>query len=125
MGKSPDVRWERGGACCSGRENDATSLYFYRARYYSATFQTFVAQDPLGLGGGNANLYTYALNTPTNFTDASGLWTGSIGVVSWQSGYFSIGGSIDLGIHGTACSITVRPLGWEISWPMPAPGGML
>ena len=31
----------------TGRENDGTGLYFYRARYYSPTFQRFIAQDPL------------------------------------------------------------------------------
>jgi RHS repeat-associated protein len=31
----------------NGRENDATGLYFYRARYYSPTFQRFIAQDPV------------------------------------------------------------------------------
>jgi len=31
----------------TGRENDGTGLYFYRARYYSSTYQRFIAQDPL------------------------------------------------------------------------------
>ena len=56
----------------TGRENDATGLYFYRARYYSPTFQRFIAQDPLDFAGGDANLYGYTLNSPTNFRDPSG-----------------------------------------------------
>jgi RHS repeat-associated protein len=52
----------------AGRENDGTGLYFNRARYYSPTFQRFVAQDPIGFDGG-PNLYTYAANAPTFFTD--------------------------------------------------------
>jgi len=35
----------------TGRENDGTGLYFYRARYYNPTFQRFIAQDPIGFGG--------------------------------------------------------------------------
>jgi RHS repeat-associated protein len=30
----------------TGRENDGTGLYFYRVRYYSPTYQRFIAQDP-------------------------------------------------------------------------------
>jgi RHS repeat-associated protein len=47
------------------RENDGTGLYFYRARYYSRTFQRLIAQDPIGLAGGDANLYGYVRNYPT------------------------------------------------------------
>ena len=43
----------------TGRENDATGLYYYRARYYSPTLQRFIAQDPIGFGGG------YAISTYT------------------------------------------------------------
>jgi RHS repeat-associated protein len=31
----------------TGRENDGTGLYFYRARYYNPTSQRFIGQDPL------------------------------------------------------------------------------
>src|SRR5712664_2432649 len=42
----------------TGRELDATGLYFYRARYYSATLQRFISEDPIRLGGG-MNLYAF------------------------------------------------------------------
>ena len=57
----------------TGRENDATGLYFYRARYYNATIQRFISEDPLTLGGGDTNLYGYAGSDPTDFTDPFGL----------------------------------------------------
>ena len=57
----------------TGRENDGTGLYYYRARYYSPTLRRFISEDPRGFGGGDANLYVYALNSPTNFTDPLGL----------------------------------------------------
>jgi RHS repeat-associated protein len=57
----------------TGRENDGTGLYYYRARYYSPTRQRFIAQDPIGLAGGDANLYAYAGDSPIAFVDPFGL----------------------------------------------------
>ncbi|MFY9620674.1 MAG: kelch repeat-containing protein [Pyrinomonadaceae bacterium] len=62
----------------TGRENDGTSLQFNRARYYSATLQRFISEDPLEFEGGDINLYAYTANSPTNFTDPSGLSVGGI-----------------------------------------------
>jgi len=45
----------------TGRENDGTGLYFYRARYYSPNFRRFIAQDPIGFTGGDPNLYGLSL----------------------------------------------------------------
>ena len=39
----------------TGRELDATGLYFYRARYYNPQLQRFVSEDPLRYGGGGPN----------------------------------------------------------------------
>src|SRR5579875_2894593 len=82
-GKSPAVRWNRGGACCSGRENDGAGLYSYRARYYSPTFQRFIAQDPIGFAGGDPNMYRYVYDNPVNGRDPSGrgLIGGGIGLI--------------------------------------------
>lgn len=55
----------------TGRENDGTGLYFYRARYYSPTLQRFISEDP-NLFSGSQNPYVYAFNNPVRFTDASG-----------------------------------------------------
>src|ERR1700691_2296542 len=60
----------------TGRENDTTGLYFYRARYYSPTFQRFIAQDPIDFAGGDPNLYGYVFSGPTNFTDPFGFCVG-------------------------------------------------
>ncbi len=56
----------------TGREDDATGLYYYRARYYSPSLQRFLSEDPIGFAGGDTNLYSYAANSPTNLTDPSG-----------------------------------------------------
>jgi RHS repeat-associated protein len=58
----------------TGREHDGTGLVYYRARYYSPVIQRFISEDPIGFAGGDANLYAYVFNSPTNFTDPSGLF---------------------------------------------------
>ena len=58
-------------------ENDGTGLYFYRARYYSPTYQRFVAQDPIEFRGGDTNLYAYVRNRPTNLIDPRGTCGGA------------------------------------------------
>ncbi len=63
----------------TGRENDGTGLYYYRARYYSPTLQRFISSDPIGLAGG-INTYAYAGSNPFKYSDPTGLvkWTGNI-----------------------------------------------
>ncbi|MGA8367491.1 MAG: RHS repeat-associated core domain-containing protein [Candidatus Acidiferrales bacterium] len=56
----------------TGRENDGTGVYYYRARYYSPTLQRFVSEDPIGIVGG-INKYAYTLSNPTTYRDPSGL----------------------------------------------------
>jgi RHS repeat-associated protein len=56
----------------TGREADGTGLYYYRARYYDAGLQRFIAEDPLGFGGGDVNLHGYVGNAPTNLVDPTG-----------------------------------------------------
>ena len=86
----------------TGRENDGTGFYYYRARYYSSSSQRFVSEDPIlapftpltvgmcrtiktiwllpGMIGEMAspfsqktNPYSYAANDPIQFGDPSGL----------------------------------------------------
>ncbi|HZE69209.1 MAG TPA: RHS repeat-associated core domain-containing protein [Pyrinomonadaceae bacterium] len=56
----------------TGRENDSSGLYYYRARYYSPTLQRFISEDPIGFAGGDVNLYAYVGNNPTSFSDPLG-----------------------------------------------------
>jgi RHS repeat-associated protein len=56
----------------TGRENDPTGLYYYRARYYSPRLHRFLSEDPAGFRGGR-NFYSYVANSPTVATDPLGL----------------------------------------------------
>jgi RHS repeat-associated protein len=55
----------------TGRENDGTGLYFYRARFYSPAMQRFVSEDPIEFLGG-LNLYEYAGSNPIRYKDPLG-----------------------------------------------------
>jgi RHS repeat-associated protein len=57
----------------TGRENDNTGLYFYRARFLSTALTRFISEEPFRHLGGDINLYTYTGNSPTRFIDPSGL----------------------------------------------------
>lgn len=57
----------------TGRENDGSGLYYYRARYYSPLLQRFISQDPIGFRSGDTNLYAYVKNDPLNSFDPLGL----------------------------------------------------
>lgn len=43
------------------------------ARYYHPGLQRFISEDPIGLAGGDPNLYAYVFNSPTDLRDPSGL----------------------------------------------------
>ena len=58
----------------TGREIDATGLYFYRARYYDPTRHRFIAEDPIGFLGGDTNLHSYVFSAPLDFRDPLGLF---------------------------------------------------
>src|SRR5439155_1920634 len=57
------------------RENDATGLYYYRARYYHTTLQRFISEDPIEFGGRDLNSYAFVNNNSINRVDPLGLYT--------------------------------------------------
>jgi RHS repeat-associated protein len=48
-------------------------LEYVRARWYVAGGPGWLSKDPIGLGGGDVNLYRYVGNNPLTFADPSGL----------------------------------------------------
>ncbi len=57
----------------TGRENDGTGLYYYRARYYHPALQHFISEDPIGFYGRDINLYNYVWNNASTYVDPWGL----------------------------------------------------
>jgi RHS repeat-associated protein len=56
------------------------SLVSMRARFYESYIGRFSSQDPLGLLGGQINLYEYVNNAPVSSSDPTGQWW--VGVVA-------------------------------------------
>ncbi|MEH2135667.1 RHS repeat-associated core domain-containing protein [Nostoc sp.] len=56
-----------------GVMDEANGLDFMRARYYNSGMGKLTAPDPIGLRGGDSNIYRYVLNNPIGFVDPSGL----------------------------------------------------
>lgn len=55
----------------TGREQDPSGLYYYRARYYDPETRRFLTEDPIGFDGG-VNFYVYAENNPVVGNDPTG-----------------------------------------------------
>ncbi|EZP27411.1 RHS repeat domain-containing protein [Pseudomonas sp. RIT288] len=73
----------------SGKERDATGLYYYGYRYYIPRLQRWMNPDPAGAIDG-LNLYRMVRNNPMNLTDPSGLNAKDRrGIVARMSSVFS------------------------------------
>lgn len=58
----------------TGREYDAESdTYFYKARSYDQNLGRFLTEDPIGIYGGDPNLFRYVRNNSIDFVDGLGL----------------------------------------------------
>ena len=57
----------------TGRENDGTGVYYYRARYYDPSIGRFLSEDPIAFNAG-LNFYGYVNDNPLNFADPTGLY---------------------------------------------------
>jgi RHS repeat-associated protein len=86
----------------TGREDDGTGLYYYRARYYDPTIGRFISEDPLGFGAGDVNFYQYTSNNPVNANDPSGKAVET----PWDA--FNVG----LGAGSLASNLRQRNWGW-------------
>jgi RHS repeat-associated protein len=92
----------------TGRQNDGTGLYNYRARYYNPAAGRFVGQDPLGFGGRDYNLYRYAFGNAANYKDPNGKF---IPVVVAVIAFGAIGGAAaDIGYQEYTCP--GKPIEW-------------
>jgi RHS repeat-associated protein len=88
----------------TGREEDGTGLYYYRARYYHPGLQRFISEDPIGFAGGDVNLYAYVANQPTLFRDPTGhdLVAGTYGASGFLGVTTYMGRLSSVGLAGVA-----------------------
>jgi RHS repeat-associated protein len=89
-----------------GRENDGTGVFSLRARYYNPASGRFLSEDPKGFAAAASDLYEYAYDSPTNFTDPTGNcpWCVVAGV---GAGY----GALTEGFKGYKCG----DQGWKLA----------
>ncbi|SCZ69030.1 MULTISPECIES: RHS repeat domain-containing protein [Photorhabdus] len=83
----------------SGKERDATGLYYYGYRYYQPWVGRWLSADPAGTVDG-LNLYRMVRNNPIVNHDNRGLWTEE----EWQQG---------LSRFTHALNSPIRPLGFN------------
>ncbi|GFM83644.1 toxin [Pseudomonas cichorii] len=55
----------------SGKERDATGLYYYGLRYYAPWLQRWINPDPAGVVDG-LNMFRFVRNSPLRYTDSEG-----------------------------------------------------
>ena len=65
-----------------GVTSEANGTHFMRNRYYNRKAGRFLSEDPIGLVGGDPNLYRYTLNNPVDFIDPSGLKSPLVNIVT-------------------------------------------
>jgi RHS repeat-associated protein len=94
----------------SGREDDGTGLYYYRARYYDPTRSRFVQEDPIGLRGG-VNVFRYARGNPLRWADPFGLW---VAVALYPGGGGQ--GHIGIGVNTEATQGLYPTSRWTALW---------
>ncbi len=99
----------------TGRENDSTGLYFYRARYYNPGLQRFVSEDPIGLEGG-PNVYSYVGGNPLSYSDPLGL--NPVGGAYAGAGIGSAFGPVGTVVGGVIGAGIGAWLGWNVVGPM-------
>jgi RHS repeat-associated protein len=73
----------------TGRVPVGNDLYYYRARYYNTQTGRFLSQDPIGLAGGDVDLYRYSANSFIGTTDPLGL----LNKTQLASGVISLAGA--------------------------------
>jgi RHS repeat-associated protein len=66
--------------------DQALGMYYDNARYYDPATGRFLSPDPMGFAAGDANLYRFTGNSPTNRIDTTGLaWYGDIAKGAWNA----------------------------------------
>ena len=89
----------------TGREDDGTGLYYYRARYYHPRLQRFISEDPIGLSGGDTNLYGYVGGNPLTWRDPLGQFVAVLPFLPPLIGSATVAGAAITAAIGTAGSI--------------------
>jgi RHS repeat-associated protein len=127
----------------TGRENDGSGLYYYRARFYNPTSHRFVAEDPLNLVNSQVyandesrepvasllfqdqfrlgDSYGYVVNNPLLYVDPLGL-TPSVAQLIHDVVLGMAGSAIENGIDGNPLESTIGGLFGGLAGLVPVAG---
>lgn len=100
---------------------DPTGLLHMRARHYDPATGHFLGRDPIGLAGGDMNLYRYAFGNPVSLVDPLGLRACAVAGAALD--LHGAGGKVMLGAKLVAAGTALAPAGLGI--PLAALGGGL
>jgi RHS repeat-associated protein/uncharacterized repeat protein (TIGR01451 family) len=90
---------------------EANGLQFMRARYYSGELGRFITVDPIGLLGGDTNLYTYAGNDPINASDPQGTFIWVLALAGAAAG-----GALNAAFYALGQAVQGQPIsGWDLT----------
>ena len=94
----------------TGREDDGTGLFYYRARYYMPGCGRFISEDPIGIASGQANWYEYVGGNPVSFLDPYGLksCSGTARVLKGNANHIGQNGGFGTPIEGDNFAIEDR-----------------
>jgi len=115
----------------TGRENDGTGVYYYRARYYAPQLARFLSEDPRQGGLSYGSRHTYARNNPLLYVDPMGEQTketrGLMAIKAIESPLLkaaAIGGIISTGLVQVGVGATTVAVG-AASIPETGPAGVI
>ena len=81
----------------TGREDDGSGMFYYRARYYHPRLQRFISEDPIGFRGGDYNMYAYVGNNSLKYVDPLGLYGWDEGLQDSANFFAGFGDTITFG----------------------------
>ena len=86
-----DANYQPAATYAGYRQDADTGLFYTFKRWYDANTGRWLSEDPLGFSAGDVNLSRYCGNSPTNFTDPSGMQVSGGGGWAGNGNPFAIG----------------------------------
>lgn len=100
-------------------QHEESGLCLMPARAYSPALRRWLSRDPIGLAGGDTNLYAYAANNPVFFSDPSGLIAAGPILIA-----LAIGAGLGLLGGGFAGGSNTGSFNWHSAWRGALIGGV-
>jgi RHS repeat-associated protein len=100
-----------------GLYDSDTGLVRFGARDYDAVTGRWTARDPILFGGGQANLYTYVNDDPTNATDPSGQGAAALAVLALCTAY-DIYSGVSTVVSVNELSDQIADIDAKLDWTM-------